>query len=303
MYSIYTIIHASSFLTHFQRLLPLDCLERISRECGFVRRSSSKITPWSFLLSCLLAVSSSSPSLRCQALFLGLFGACTVSKQALHERLGDQRALSFLSSLLAQLLASKINVPSSLCLSFSRILIQDSTCLTLLDRHKERFPGPSNGLGRSAGLRIQCLFDLLTEHFVHFSISPYTRNDQAAASDPLPLLRSGDLLLRDLGYFTFASLQAIARLGAFFLTRSPANALFLDPLTGQPLDLLALLDPRRPTDISVLLGTHHRLPVRLLAFLSLRLSPTPAGERRVIIATAAPITPNPITPFFPGPSS
>lgn len=265
MYSIYTIIHASSLLKKFQRLLPLDSLGRIARDCGFVRRTSPKITPWSFLLSCLLAVSSGSPNLRCQALFLGLFSACTLSKQALHERMGGQRALSFLNSVLARLLASKIDAPSSRDLSFPRILIQDSTCLSLLDRHKESFPGASNGLGRSAGLRIQCLFDLLTERFVHFSISPYTRNDQAAASDPLPFLRSGDLLLRDLGYFAFASLQAIARLGAFFLTRSPANALFFDPLTGQPLDLLRLLDPCRPTDISVLLGTQHRLPVRLLA--------------------------------------
>lgn len=177
-----------------------------------------------------------------------------------------ERALSFLSALLARLLASKINARPLNCRSFARILIQDSTCLTLPEGHRERFPGASNGLGRSACVRIQCLFDLLAERFVHFSLSPFTRNDQAAASDPLPLLRPGDLLLRDLGYFTITSLQLIARLGAFFLTRRPASALLFDPVSGQPLDLLTLLDSRRPTDIPVLLGTLHRLPLRLLAF-------------------------------------
>ena len=50
-------------------------------------------------------------------------------------------------------------------------------------------------------LKIQACYDLLAQNFVHFSLSSYRRNDQAASPDVLPLLCPGDLIVRDLGYF------------------------------------------------------------------------------------------------------
>ena len=267
MYSIYTILHASlsSILDRFRQLLPPSLLEEIARQSGFVRRKPRKITPGGFLHSCLLAVSSGAVSLRRQAIFLGFMEGATLSKQGLHHRMG-QAALPFLTGILSHLLSLQLGARSLTSSSFSRILIQDSTCLALPAAHFPRFPGSANAFGHSACARIQCVFDLLAERFVSFSLSPFTRNDQAAACDLLPLLRPGDLLLRDLGYFTTHSLQLIARAGAFFLTRRHAGTALFHPKTGLALDLLPLLSATRTTDLPVLLGSSQRLPLRLLAF-------------------------------------
>lgn len=265
MYSIYTIIHASFSFLNWPKSWTAEIIEQQARQSGFQRRRPRKITPQGFVHSCLVAVASGSASLRRQAILLGLREGTVLSKQALHQRMTES-SRDFLQGLLAHLLRQRLDVPASRPGGFARILVQDSTCLTLPARHLPRFPGSANALQRGACARIQCLFDLLSERFLHFSLSPFTRNDQAASQDPLPWLRPGDLLLRDLGYFTLRSLQAVAQVGAFFLTRRRSDVALFDPLTGRPIDLLRLLSSTHPTDCPVLLGASQRLPVRLLAF-------------------------------------
>lgn len=242
-------------------------LLQLARECGLFLRIPRKLQPLNFLHSCLLAVSSGSCSLRRQALLAGILGETSLSKQALHKRLGEPSA-RFMASVLARLLSASI-VPQRLgeCgSSFRRIIIQDSTCLPLPASHMGLFPGASNGRMRAACARIQCIFELCSEQFLAFGIAPFTRNDQAASGDILELLRPGDLILRDLGYFSIEVLGCIRAASAFFLTRWRYDTCLLDPASGEPLKLLERLQLGRPLDIQLLLGKGHQLPVRLLAF-------------------------------------
>ena len=265
--SIYTITHAT-------RLLPLtltpvlgpDALLQLARESRLVVRRPRKLQPLNFLYSCLLAVSCGTCSLRCQAILAGLFGAgIPLSKQALHKRMGKASAL-FMASVLARLLSARVRAKEICRGPFARILVQDSTCLSLPQSLRSLFPGASNALGRSACARIQCVVELLSERFIHFSVAPFTRNDQSASSDLLDLLRPGDLILRDLGYFCLSVLERIGRAGAFFIARWQYGTSLLDPGSGNPVDLLRLLDRGRPLDIRVLLGKNDKMPVRLIAF-------------------------------------
>lgn len=205
-------------------------------------------------------------SLRRQAMLAGLFDHASVSKQALFQRMGHA-AITFLQEVLAMVLALKFRERSR-CLSapFGRVLIQDSTCVALPPTLRHLFPGPSNGRGESATLRIQCLYELLGEKFVGFSLSPFTRNDQAASADPLPILQPNDLLLRDLGYFSLQSFHAIEAAGAFFLSRLRYGMHLCCPKTGQTLRLRRLLRPSQTLDIEILLGREHPIRLRLLAF-------------------------------------
>jgi hypothetical protein len=242
-------------------------LGQLALDCGLTRRRPRKIGPLNFLYSCLLAVGSGACCLRRQALLAGLFVGQSISKQALYKRLGEA-STRFMAGVLARLLSAKI-APRGLagCAgSFRRILVQDSTCLALPPSHLDQFPGPANGRVRAACARIQCIMELLSERFLAFSISPFTRNDQAASADLLDLLRPGDLVLRDLGYFSIGVLERIAQAGAFFLSRWQYNSCLLEPATAQPVELLRVLDPHRPSDIPLLLGKEHKMPVRLLAF-------------------------------------
>jgi Transposase DDE domain len=244
---------------------------------GFCRRRARKLTPHLFVLSCVFQALQSSTSLRLQALLVGMLGGETLSKQALHKRLGPA-AVAFLQAAIASLLASparkELGALRDAC--FGRVLLHDSTCVALGAAQAGRFPGASNQTGKKqAGLRVQVVYDLLRECLVDCRLSPFTRNDQAAASDIVPLLRRDDLVLRDLGYFAQSALAAIAGAGAFFLTRWRFGSDLLDAESGAVIDLLACLPKDRPLELAVRLRSG-----QVMRLLALPLPVAVANERR-----------------------
>jgi Transposase DDE domain len=282
MYSIYTIPHASPYSSSFAKNLSAfshSQLLALARLSGFVSRPLRKLDLRSFALSCMVLALQQTCSLRHQAMLLGVSAARSFSKQALHKRLAKGSAVRFLQALLAAAIGSKLATdPGGQIAGFARILLQDSTCISLSPLLAGLFAGPSNQSGKKqASLRIQCLYDLLSERFINFSLSPFTRNDQAASHDLLSLLHPGDMVLRDLGYFTISSLKAIAAKGAFFLSRWRYGVALFSPGDARPIDLSKLLRPGATLDLEILLAKEHQFPVRLLA---LPLPPSVAEERR-----------------------
>src|SRR6267154_2226921 len=79
--------------------LPLEALGRAS---GFRVRRAKKITPVLFVQAACLVVTLGLVSYRRWAALLGLLGQCTLSKQALFERM-NAKAVSFLQSVLGAL--------------------------------------------------------------------------------------------------------------------------------------------------------------------------------------------------------
>ena len=95
--------------------------------------------------------------------------------------------------------------------------------------------------------------DLLQGTLLHCSLSGFTRNDQAASPDILTVAKRGDLVLRDLGYFTRTVLGALQARGASFLSRFQHRMLVYD-LQGRPLDLVRELKTHGCLDRDLLLG-------------------------------------------------
>ncbi len=219
-------------------------------------------------------------SFRRWAVLVGVLGQLCLSKQALWERI-TPRAVAFLQALLGHLLHRRLAralpaFPAALA-TFLRVLIQDSTTVKLWPGLAAAFPGARNQLGGDCGhLKIQSLYDLRAQRFVSFSLSGFNRNDQAAAPDVLALVRPGDLVLRDLGYFVLDTFQQIAQAGAFFLSRLRLDSTLRDARTGQPLDLLGTLQRQGSLDRQVRLGAA-QLPVRVVA---VKLPEALAAERR-----------------------
>jgi hypothetical protein len=252
----------------------------LAQQSGFARRRARKLTPLLFVQATVLLVSQSTVSLRRWAVLAGLLGQLCLSKQALWERI-NTRAVGFLQAVLAHVLARCLHRttaarPAALA-AFGRVLVQDSTTIKLCPKLAAAFPGSRNQRGADHGqLKIQSLYDLLTQRFLSFSLSGFNRNDQAAARDVAGLVHPGDLVLRDLGYFVLATLQQIAQAGAFFLSRLRLDTGLRDAHTGQPLDLLRALKRQGQLDLQVLLG-ELQLPVRLVA---VKLPEAVAAERR-----------------------
>ena len=267
---------AEIFSQHLKNL-PLESLARTS---GFRRRKPKKLTPALFAQAACLFVTLSAASFRSWAGLIGWLGGCTLTKQALWERCTD-RAAKFLQAILQSLLVglalqNGLGPPEALnC--FGRVLLQDSTTLAVSKALARFFPGARNQRGTQGGLlKIQACYDLLTQQFVHFSLSSFRRNDQAAAADVLPLLRAGDLVLRDLGYFVLEVLEQIAQAQAYFLSRFRVGVGLWETDGRTPVNLLAQL--RRHGSLDRQFGCGDRkVPVRLVA---VRLPATVAAERR-----------------------
>ncbi len=265
-------------LTHLRSALEaVDC-QGLARQNGFLRRLPRKIPIPKFLLALAGLAAETVLSLERIAAVVALAAQTTYSKQALHKPLSphlEQFLAQVAATLFGQLIAPLKD--RGWFASFGRVLLQDSTVEDLPETLASAFPGPANGRKhRYASLKIQFICDLLHSQVLHLSLSGFTRNDQSASPDVVQLLRPGDLVIRDLGYFVLRVLEQISLAQAFFLSRYRHGVGLYDVQTGRALDLAAKLRAGQRWDGEVLLG-QEKLRVRLVA------QPVPealANERR-----------------------
>ena len=251
----------------------------LARQTRFCRRQPRKIDPVAFLLGVCLWAGQAQPTLRRAASFIGLCAGTTVSKQNIAQRCGlpaAQFVRAAVAALLARLARGRTPLPPGALESFGRVLIQDSTAVKLPAQWAARFPGNANWQGQFALLKIQCIYELLTEQFVQWELSSFRVNDQRAAGQILAVVQPRDLVLRDLGYFTLESFRQLQLRGAFFLSRL-WQGVSVWQTDGHPLDLLGRLQHAGWLDEPVLLGLDQPLAVRLVA---VPVSAAVANQRR-----------------------
>jgi DDE family transposase len=253
-------------LLHLRPCLAALDSESLARRCGFLRRRPRKIPVADLLLAFFALAGESALSLERIAALVGLAAGCSYSKQALHQRLSE-KLQGFLATI-AVALFGQMSAPwrqEGCFKGFRRVLLHDSTVQSLPRSLAAFFPGSANQKRKTrAALKIQWICDLLSGSLVQLSYSGFRRNDQAAAPDVLGVLRQGDLVLRDLGYFSLQVLAQVQAAGAFFLSRFRHGVLIRDPKTKKPIDLLRLLQGSRHFDGWVLLGEQQHL-IRLVA--------------------------------------
>ncbi len=188
----------------------------------------------------------------------------TVSKQALHKRI-NARALGFLEEVLAA--AISIKAPASgETLAFRRTVVQDSTAVSLPRRLVGVLPASGNGGGKGAGLKVHAAFDLLSRRFLSFGVAAGRKPDQSFALEGGEGLGKGDLLIRDLGYFSLPAFRSLMGAGTDVLSRFKLTVVLRSRQSMDTIDLLALLRSRSEIDMEVLAGGREKLPLRLVAF-------------------------------------
>lgn len=252
----------------------------IAKRTRFLKRLR-KIEPLLFIRALAVACFEAAPSLRLIALALSLLSSQSITKQAVAKRI-DRACIHFLRdavfALIQKLSTFHCLHRAEVFRSFSRVLLQDSTQIRLEDRHAQRFPGATNHKRQDgAALKIQAVYDLLGETFHYFDISGFTRTDQSASPDILEVARSGDLVLRDLGYFATVVFQKMLDRGIHFLSRMRSDVSVIDPKTLKRIDLGEQLRRCPRFDRTILLGAEQKVKVRLVAL------PVPeqiANERR-----------------------
>jgi hypothetical protein len=238
-----------------------------AKETGFMKRIR-KFGPVDFIRSLCLAALYTTISLEAFATILGLVAGSCISKQSLWERI-NPRCTAFVQSALAALIVrASLLQPLKHGGAFShfrRVLLQDSTAISLPVSMADIFPGPTNQTGkRSATMKIQFIYELHSETCLHMGISGFTRNDQSASPDILGFAGPGDLIIRDLGYFSLKVFASLSQREAYLLTRY-WHRVNLYAQDGKRIDLLKLLKKYPIVDTIVLAGSKERLPLRLVA--------------------------------------
>jgi hypothetical protein len=245
-------------------------INNLATKYNFMIREPQKISPIHFILGFFIMILTGANSLSSFATTIGLMGGFTLSKQAVAKRI-TENSVNFLKGLLAYSLSYTVQFKSeplykNLSSKFNRILLHDSTSIQLNAKLADHFPGCKNQSKKPiAILKIQAIYDLISESFCKFNLSPFTRNDQKAGSDIIDILKPGDLVIRDLGYFTLKNFNVINSHDAYFISRLKYGVAIFGSDTKTRLSLLNELSNHSKLDIDIVLGINEKLPVRLIA--------------------------------------
>lgn len=251
----------------------------LARESRFVQRASKTFSPEKLLLSLLAAVSNGKASFNQLVTAIGHEAPhLNVSPQALHQRITRTEcgAESFLIRCLLHICQLKCDsAEAAPTYAFKRILVEDSTFIRFPKANSAAFPGHGNASGATAGCKVDLAFDLLGGGIIHNQLHLGTEQDKTIGLDLLDQVRSGDLVLRDMGYFGIANFRVVELLGAFWLSRLP---LTVDAVDEKGIALETILKKHRGNllDIRVKL-TAEGHSVRLVA---IRASKAEAAKRR-----------------------
>lgn len=126
-------------------------LEPIARLSGLVQRSSHRFSGQGFLLALLQAVTRGTTSLNQIAIALGGLVPKSMSRQALWKRFSPA-STSFLLRVVSAILAEQSRKAFEPLKSapFRRVIVEDSTVISMAKSNAEHFPNNGNRRGATA---------------------------------------------------------------------------------------------------------------------------------------------------------
>lgn len=235
--------------------LSLPDLDAIARETGLVIRKSAKFTPAGFLQTLLGSVVTGLASLNQLAGSLKGFTNLGMARQSLHDRF-SARSTAFLITIHHDLMSQRFQ-GSAVVLQSSpirRILVEDSSCQVMPKGNAAAFPAHGNNHGSTAGLKIDFAFDLFTGEALSHSLHGATEQDKTIGRDFIAQVRAGDLVLRDMGYFSLGEFRFIAQRGGFWLSRLPLGVGVVIDGSGQTLEDFLKRNKHEIIDTQALVG-------------------------------------------------
>jgi hypothetical protein len=262
--------------------LDSEKLNQIASRTRFLIRKR-KITPGLFLDLSFYSVDSEVKSLRRVSNAAWEEHSVIVSKQALSRRFSIS-CISFIKELIGESLISQVTTtldPTDLQL-FKRVRIKDSTTFGVQDSLSDIYEGYGKGGGKSckAGISIQYEFDLKTNKILDIDLQSAVTRDCTDAVAKKDDILEGDLIIRDLGYYSGKVLDHIRNNGAFIISRLYQTATVYD-LTQQRIDFQKIYHQMKENqlqyqDIDVYIGSDKQ-PVRLI----IELLPEPIYQKRI----------------------
>lgn len=94
---------------------------------------------------------------------------------------------------------------------FKNIIVEDSTSIQLNDKLNKEYPGNGNQINnnKTAILKVQAAYEITRRKFIRLDITSFRDNDQGYSPKIVQILKRGDLIIRDLGYFVLNVFQTM----------------------------------------------------------------------------------------------
>lgn len=261
--------------------LTTKSINKIAVKCGYIQRSTSRISPKSLIIGFMKMVSKKRNTYADWATEIGLLEGRTFSKQALNERMQPQTE-ALIKEVVEKVISKKLCHPpkdkiKGVLRHFKSVKIDDSTTISLPDELADVYPGNISGGVQKSLAKIHAMYNLTDNDFPFLKVHSFSKNDQALSAEVLPYLNQGDLCLRDLGFTTLEVISNFIKKGVFYISRKGYSSNVYDIQTGTELNLIKELRRNKLIDKAVLIGKKHQIKVRLVA---LPVSDQQASERR-----------------------
>lgn len=196
-----------------------------------------------------------------------------ISKQALDKRF-DNSAVDFIKALFENYLTCHLHytkLPASFSMQYKSIRIMDSTEFKLPANLSEDFAG-FTGDGTQACAQIQFEFDVLSGRIEHLSLESALVSDKTYAGEHMDAVCSGDLILRDLGYYSVDMYRQIEVKNAYYVSRLKPQVSIWElhrnaykKLCYKEIIKRLKRSGRQYLDMDVCIGNELKHPVRLVA--------------------------------------
>lgn len=207
-----------------------------------------------------------------------------ISGQGIDQRF-NQEAQKYIQGLISEQLSCQVfqSIESGWSKHFNRVIIKDGTKFDLPENLKEILPG-FGGTASKAGVCIQYEFDVKSGEVNDLSIKPAKTSDTKDAMQTIDHVQTGDLTIRDLGYFVLDYFKNIEKKGAFFISRLNSKVSVYQEKNGelQKLDFAQLYQEMASEkiqrhDMKVYIGDQEKFPVRMV----IELMPDEVVEKRL----------------------
>jgi hypothetical protein len=266
-----------NILMKFEKIVSPNFCNDLAKKHQFIQRSTSQLQGYEFAQALMIpnafleAETLNSLAVRMQK----MNRTCNLSASALAQRINTKSAVSFMKACYGKVLKEIVkqdftelgDLPNLSI--FNRILIEDSTKAELHEKLSPYFKGTGGAASRSA-VKIDYIFDYLSEEIIDIEFCSGNIPDQSLSSRIVPILKEGDLVLRDLGYYALGRIKEIPQKGAYFISRLKADVVVYESKNAtQPLDLAKFLDQhiwKGIVDREIFIGAE-KYPVRLVACL------------------------------------
>lgn len=274
-------MHSDKIVQFFDEVFNEKKCHELCRQYQFIKRSTSKLKGQEFIKAMIIpSKGSSTDSLKglCKRL-LKFNDDSKLSSQALCKRINGSSASALMKGVFNNILAKVHEQIIYSCpklaeriKGFNRILVEDSSIIMLNEKLEKKYKGTNRGgCSGKAQVKIDLITDITKGLLIDAQLFRGNEPDRGIAERILRIVQEGDLIIRDLGYFTINAFKKIADANAYFLSRLlPGVHFYLNYDDKNPLDIESHLKKKiyRDQNIIALMGFlgKDRVPIRLIMY-------------------------------------